>query len=137
MHIHPKLILGKNSCFYLINCHSHVTWFSLTLFRLSYLCLIVFPVYFSILAMFGLFDSLSLCVWFNCYLFLFSICLIVVLMCFLFNYCVIFNMCVSFYLSAWCIFRLKIRTILITSLFKYGLAIHNGGRPMSQVVLGD
>ena len=136
MCIPPELILGQNSC-YLINCLSHVIWFSLTLFRLSYLCLIVFRVYFSILAMFGLFDSLSLCVWFNCYLFLFSICLIVVLMYFLFSYYVIFNMLfVSFYLSAWCMFRLKIMTILITSLFKYGLTTHNGGRPMSRVVLG-
>ena len=52
------------------------------------------------------------------------------LICFLFYYYVIFNMlCVLFYLSAWCIFRIRIKALLINSLIKYGLAMHNGERP--------
>ena len=39
-----------------------------------------------------------------------------------YQYCdVIFDMCVLFHLSTWCMFRLKIRALFITFLFKYGL----------------
>ena len=33
-------------------------------------------------------------------------------------------------------FRLRIRALLITSLFKYGLATHNEGRLTSRAVMG-
>ena len=114
-----------------------VLWFCLTMLRLIIHVYLLSIFYLVNLAMFGLFVIfffLSLFVWLVFHIN--STCLIMVLMCFLFSYCVTFNMmCVLFYLSAWCMFRLRIGALLITSLFKYGLTTYNGDQPTSRTVL--
>ena len=81
--------IREKSCFYLISCFTHVIWFYLTLFRLIKCVYLLFIFYLVIFAMFGLFDIFSLCLSFNCNLFIFSI---IYLICFWF---------VSFYIVMW------------------------------------
>ena len=87
-------------------------------------------------AMFGLFVIFFLLFLFNCYLFLFSIYFIVILMCFLFNYCVIFNMLhVCYFLKSMIYVYVKDYGSL-NKLIKYSLSTHNGSQPTSRMVLG-
>ena len=125
----PRTQIWAKSCFYYFNNFSHVIWFCLTLFRLF------IYVYLFLMFVLVFLQCLVYLIFFPCVFYLFVIFSFFILFClvvFFFFFCfllycdVIFNMlCVLYYLSAWCMFRLRIRALLITSLFRYGLATHN------------
>ena len=132
-HLEPKL--GQKSYFYVFN---HLTCY-LIMFDfvcVNYLCLIIYHVCLSLYGIFGLFHNLSyeydliaIFSFFN------IICLIVFYFFPFILWCDIKYVVCVISLSAWCMFRLRIRAFLINFLIKYDLATHNGDRPTSWAVL--